>query len=86
MNDARWPDAMAVDSLGGTGASPARAVKFKIRGFRTRSFQKVTVSAVERTPYLVISAVVAGGGTSGRGDRPEGLKEPLDSGCREGGS
>ena len=31
MNDARWPDAMAVDSLGGTGASPARAVKFKIR-------------------------------------------------------
>ena len=41
MNDARWPDAMAVDSLGGTGASPARAVKFKIRGFRTRSFQTV---------------------------------------------
>jgi len=36
--------------------------------------------------FLVISAVVAGGGTSGRGDRPEGLKEPLDSGCREGGS
>ena len=43
MNDARWPDAMAVDSLGGTGASPARAVKFKIRGFRTRSFQTVTL-------------------------------------------
>ena len=42
MNDARWPDAMAVDSLGGTGASPARAVKFKIRGFRTRSFQTVS--------------------------------------------
>ena len=36
--------------------------------------------------FLVISAVVAGGGTSGRGNRPEGLKEPLDSGCREGGS
>ena len=35
---------------------------------------------------IVMSAVVAGGGTSGRGDRPEGLKEPLDSGCREGGS
>ena len=51
MNDARWPDAMAVDSLGGTGASPARAVKFKIRGFRTRRCQKLLITAVKKGPY-----------------------------------
>ena len=50
MNDARWPDAMAVDSLGDTGASPARAVKFKIRGFRTRSFQTVSYFRAQLEP------------------------------------
>ena len=51
MNDARWPDAMAVDSLGGTGASPARAVKFKFVVSETRSHEFVTDSGPSQRPY-----------------------------------